>query len=58
MNKIAVFCSASDYIDSVYTEKAAQFGAWMGENRKWLVYGGSNRGLMETVARAQKKREP
>lgn len=56
MNKIAVFCSASDYINSVYTEKAAQFGAWMGENRKWLVYGGSNRGLMETVARAAKEK--
>lgn len=56
MDKIAVFCSASDCIAPIYADKAAQLGAWMGENRKWLVYGGSNTGLMETIARAAKEK--
>ena len=56
MDKIAVFCSASDNIDPMYVEKAAQLGTWMGENRKWLVYGGSNTGLMDVVARAAKNK--
>lgn len=55
MNKIAIFCSASDDIDAVYTEKAKELGEWMGKNHKWLVYGGSNAGLMEAVARSAKE---
>ena len=47
MNKIAVFCSASDAIEPVFMEKARELGAWLGQHRKWLVYGGSNTGLME-----------
>lgn len=54
MNKIAIFCSASDLIDPKYTEKAAELGRWLGEQHKWLIYGGSNTGLMEAVARATK----
>lgn len=52
---IAVFCSASDDISSIYAEKASEFGAWMGQNHKNLVYGGSTGGLMEAVARAAKE---
>ena len=55
MDKIAIFCSASDHIAPVYVEKARELGAWMGQNRKWLVYGGSDTGLMEEVARAAKE---
>lgn len=55
MNKIAIFCSASDHIAPVYAEKAAELGTWMGQHHKWLVYGGSNTGLMEAVAAAAKK---
>ena len=55
MDKIAIFCSASDHIAPVYVEKARELGAWMGQNRKWLVYGGSATGLMEEVARAAKE---
>ena len=40
MNKIAVFCSASDAIDPVFMEKARELGAWLGQHHKWLVYGG------------------
>lgn len=56
MNKIALFCSASDEIDPVYEEKAKELGAWMGEHHKWLIYGGSNTGLMEAVAGAAKEK--
>ena len=50
MNKIGIFCSASDDIAPVFMEKARELGAWLGKNHKWLVYGGSNKGLMEAVA--------
>ena len=42
MNKIAIFCSASDHIDPIYAEKASELGAWIGKTGKWLIYGGSN----------------
>lgn len=54
MKKIAVFCSASDAIDPIYAEKAAELGTWMGQHHKWLIYGGSDTGLMESIARAAK----
>ena len=47
MDKIAIFCSASDNIDSVYFDKARELGTWMGQNGKTLIYGGANIGLME-----------
>ena len=55
MNKIAIFCSASDHIDPIYAEKASELGAWIGKTGKWLIYGGSNTGLMEAVARSAKE---
>ena len=54
MKKIAVFCSASEKIDRIYMQKAEELGAWMGETDKWLIYGGTNQGLMEVLARATK----
>ena len=54
MKKIAVFCSASENIDRIYSQRAEELGAWMGETGKWLIYGGTNRGLMEVLARAAK----
>ena len=54
MERIAVFCSASQNIDDIYAEKAHELGAWMGDNGKCLVYGGSNSGLMEVIAAAAK----
>ena len=50
MEHIAVFCSASQDIDNIYAEKARELGAWMGENGKTLVYGGTSSGLMEEIA--------
>ena len=55
MNKIAVFCSASDAIEPVFMEKARELGAWLGRHRKWLVYGGSNTGLMELWQKVRKR---
>ena len=50
MERIAVFCSASQDIDDIYAEKARELGAWMGDNGKCLVYGGTSSGLMEEIA--------
>ena len=50
MEHIAVFCSASQDIDNIYAEKARELGAWMGDNGKTLVYGGTSSGLMEEIA--------
>ncbi len=55
MEKIGIFCSASESIDKAYFEKATELGAWMGKEGKTLVYGGSNMGLMECVAQAVKQ---
>lgn len=55
MDKIAVFCSASEQIDHVYSEKAEELGRWLGSQGKWLIYGGSDMGLMDVVARAAKQ---
>lgn len=55
MDRIAIFCSASAMIAPVYFEKARELGIWMGQNKKTLVYGGANIGLMECIARAAKE---
>lgn len=55
MERIGIFCSASDIIDSAYFEKAAELGIWMGRHKKTLVYGGANLGLMERVAKTVKE---
>ena len=55
MEKIGIFCSASDNIDKMYFESARQIGEWMGQEGKTLIYGGASLGLMECVARAVKE---
>ena len=55
MERIGIFCSAADDIEAVYFEKARELGAWMGQNKKTLVYGGANIGLMECVAQSAKE---
>lgn len=54
MEKIGVFCSASDSISEVYFDKAEELGRWMGKQKKILVYGGANLGLMKAIAQAVK----
>ncbi|NDV80491.1 TIGR00730 family Rossman fold protein [Bacteroides sp. 51] len=54
MEYIGIFCSASNTIDQAYFDAASQLGEWMGREHKTLVYGGSNLGLMECIAKAVK----
>ncbi|WP_455591299.1 LOG family protein [Bacteroides sp.] len=54
MEKIGIFCSASESIDKMYFDEANRIGQWMGGNNKTLIYGGANLGLMECVAQAVK----
>jgi len=54
MEKIGVYCASSDTMAPIYYECAKQLGRWLGENKKTLVYGGHNCGLMEAVAQATK----
>lgn len=54
MEKIGIFCSASNEIDQEFVEATRQLGEWMGKEKKTLVYGGANLGLMECIARITK----
>lgn len=54
MEKIGIFCSASDSIDKMYFHKAMELGEWMAKHRKTLIYGGANLGLMECIAQSVK----
>ena len=55
MEKIGIFCSASNSIDTLYFEKAKELGTWMGKQGKTLIYGGANLGLMDCVALSAKE---
>ncbi len=50
--RICVFCSANDNIAPEYFEKARELGEWMAREGHMLVFGGTNQGLMECIARA------
>ncbi len=50
--RICVFCSANDNIAPEYFEKTRQLGEWIAREGHTLVFGGTNQGLMECIARA------
>ncbi len=52
--KIGVFLSAKNHLPDSYREAAEQVGALIGEGGHTLVYGGSDRGLMEVLAQSTK----
>jgi uncharacterized protein (TIGR00730 family) len=52
--QIAVFCSSSNDLASVYYKEAEELGSFIGKENHTLIYGGSNRGLMETLAKGVK----
>ena len=54
MEKIGIFCSASNRLPSVYVEITRQLGEWLGKEKKTIIYGGANLGLMEDIASAAK----
>uniref|UniRef100_A0AB33JS79 Cytokinin riboside 5'-monophosphate phosphoribohydrolase n=2 Tax=unclassified Prevotella TaxID=2638335 RepID=A0AB33JS79_9BACT len=49
--KITVFCSANNNIDPDFFKATEELGAWMAANRHTLVYGGTDLGLMECIAK-------
>jgi uncharacterized protein (TIGR00730 family) len=50
MRAISVFCGSKDGVRPEYTEAAARLGHLLAEQQIRLVYGGSNVGLMRTIA--------
>lgn len=52
--KICIFCSANQQIDPEFFTMTEELGLWAAKNGHSIVYGGSNQGLMECVAKAAK----
>ena len=52
MKKIGLFCASSNDLNSIYYDEAARLGAYIGQQKKTLVYGGNAKGLMEATAKA------
>lgn len=53
--KICVFCSANAGLDPDFYTAAEELGSWIGRNGHTLVFGGTDMGLMETVAKATRE---
>ena len=53
--KIAVFCSANKDIDPDFFTLTEELGRWMAHNQHDLIFGGTNQGLMECIAKAVKE---
>ena len=52
--RVAVYCSANSHIDEEYFRKTEELGRWLAQNGHTLVFGGTDLGLMETIAKAVK----
>lgn len=50
--KIAVYCSANSQLDPDFYRLAAEMGQWMAREGHTLVFGGTDLGLMEAIAKA------
>ena len=50
--KIAIFCSANDKIDPDFFKETAHLGRRCAEEGHTIVFGGTNQGLMDCVAKA------
>ncbi len=50
MKNICVFCSSSDAVDEAYFNSARQLGHWIGKQKRTLIFGGANVGLMGCIA--------
>ena len=51
---VAVFCAASESIDTIYVDAAHEVGTMLGHLGASLIYGGARFGLMEATAKAAK----
>lgn len=49
--KIAVFCSANEHIDPDFFSLIEEFGKWMAQKHHDLIFGGTNHGLMNCIAK-------
>ena len=54
MQRIGVFLSANADLPQSYRQAAEDLGTWIGRTGRTLVYGGSNRGMMDVIGRAVK----
>lgn len=54
IQKIGVFLSSHDDVPESFHRATEAVGQWIGETKRTLVYGGSQYGLMEVLARATK----
>lgn len=52
--RIGVFLSANEDVPEAYRTAARELGEWIGQTGRTLVFGGSNRGLMQEIAAAAK----
>lgn len=50
--KIGVFCSANENIDPDFFTLTKELGEWMASKKHTLVFGGTNMGLMNCIAKA------
>ncbi|MBS6268172.1 MAG: TIGR00730 family Rossman fold protein [Tannerella sp.] len=55
IQNIGLFCASGNEVDNCYFEESAIIGRWIGKNKKRLIYGGANVGLMEATAEHVKK---
>lgn len=55
--KITIFCSANENLDPDFFRLTEELGAWMAHNGHGLVFGGTNQGLMQCVAKAVKEND-
>ena len=53
--RVAVYCSANNHIDKEYIRLTEELGHWLAQNGHTLVFGGTDLGLMETIAKAVKE---
>jgi len=52
--RVCVFASSSNFLDEVYYDEVSELGCLLGKENFDIVYGGSNLGLMWTVAQSAK----
>ncbi len=53
--QVAVFCSSSNNLAPIYYQEAKDLGMFLGKERFTLIYGGANKGLMESLAKNVKE---
>ena len=55
MDHIGVFLSSKEQVTDEIKRSIVEFGRWIGQERKTLVYGGSRCGMMEELSRTVKE---